>query len=91
MAQFAWPEKDCHSTVKDALGSMQWDVGPIFRGAQEVSAVVYELPPTVPRDVIGRTIRVEARDPPDPIDWDGTATFSRGSQVGFERAFALSC
>jgi hypothetical protein len=33
----------------------------------------------VPRDVIGRTIRVEIRDPLDPIDWNGTATFSRGS------------
>jgi hypothetical protein len=28
---------------------------------------------------IGRTIRVEIRDPLDPIDWNGTATFSRGS------------
>jgi hypothetical protein len=41
----------------------------------------------VPRDVIGRTIRVETGDPLDPIDWNGTATFSR---PGFDGAFALS-
>ena len=31
----------------------------------------------MPRDVIGRTIRVEIRGPLDPIDWNGTATFLR--------------
>jgi hypothetical protein len=51
----------------------------MLRRAQEVLAVIYELPPTVPRDVIGRMIRVEIGDPMDPIDWNGTATFSRGS------------
>jgi hypothetical protein len=53
-----------------------------FRAAhvsQEVLAVVHELPPTVPRDVIGRTIRVETGDPLDPIDRNGTATSSRRS------------
>jgi ABC transporter substrate binding protein len=43
--------------------------GPVFRGAQEVSAVIYELAPTMARDVIGRTIRVETGDALDPIDW----------------------
>ena len=43
------------------------------------AAAAYELVPTVPRDVIGRMIRVETGDPLDPIDWNGTATFSRGS------------
>jgi Histidine kinase-, DNA gyrase B-, and HSP90-like ATPase len=41
-------------------------IGPLFRGAQEVIAVGYELPPTVPTDVIGRTIRVETRNPLEP-------------------------
>src|ERR1700730_17041520 len=31
---------------------------PVFRGAEKPPAIVYELPPTVPRDVIGRMIRV---------------------------------
>ena len=35
----------------------------------------------------GRTFRVETGDPLDPIDWNGTATFSR---PGFDGAFALS-
>jgi hypothetical protein len=51
--------------------------GPVLRRAQEILAVVPELPPTVPREVIGRTIRVETGDPLDPIDWNGTATFLR--------------
>ena len=49
-----------------------------------------ELPPTMPGNVIRRTIRVETGDPLDPIDWDGTASFSRGYWVGFAGTFALS-
>jgi hypothetical protein len=34
-------------------------IGPVFRGVQEVFAVVYELAPTVPRDVtLGLSPRV---------------------------------
>ena len=40
-------------------------------------AVVHELPPTGPRDVIGRTIRVETGDALAPIAWNWNATFWR--------------
>jgi hypothetical protein len=54
-------------------------LGPVFGGAQEVFAVGYELLPTVPRDVIGRTFRVEPGNPLAPIDWNCDAVFPRGS------------
>jgi hypothetical protein len=38
-------------------------LGPAFRRAQEVRAVVHELPPAVPRNVRGWTIRVQASNP----------------------------
>jgi hypothetical protein len=45
-------------------------LGPVFGQVQEAMAIAHKLTPTVPRDVRGWTIIVEAGDPLDPIDWN---------------------
>jgi hypothetical protein len=50
--------------------------GPAFRRAQEVRAVVHELPPAVPRNITGWPISVQASNPLNPIAYGAVVPLS---------------
>jgi hypothetical protein len=69
-----------HNRTKPSRPSpVRRHVRAIFLASSRALAIGYELPPTVPRDVIRRTISVETGNPLDPIDWNEIATFACGS------------